>query len=508
MKCSHCGADLEVGITLCPGCGTDNAEMEEELESSELPEQIADKKADDIPETEDIGEEEYIEEEEGEKKPSKSKKSKVITFTPGKLALVICSVVLLTAVLVAVIMQGMGYSFSGGGSSPTTPNNGQNSQSEIASTIPADGNPEDVTCKGSYTVSGVEAAAAMDTVVARVGNAELTNGQLQIYYWLEVQQFLANYGAYAQYYNLDYTKHLDMQGCPISETPMTWQQYFLSNALANWHTYQALAEESVENGFELDAEFMAYMDTLDDEIATEGAQKGFDSALAYLINNVGMGSSMDHYRQYTETYYRGYLYFQSVYESLVPTDEELHTYFTENEASYAANGITWDRVYVDVRHILILPEGATVSTIYSQTFPEEAWAAAEQTAKSILNTWLSGDRTEESFAALANEHSADTGSNTNGGLYQRVQLGEMVDAFEDWCFDESRKVGDYGIVKTELGYHIMYFSGSTPIWKAHATEDMLAERGAALIQSITEKYPIEVDYEAIALGYVNPEEWK
>ena len=489
MKCEKCGAELEEGKTLCPECGF---EHEEELEISEFPKLI------------EIEEEDFDEEEAEEKSASETKQPKTITLTPGKLALVICTVVLLTAVVVALIMQGMGYSFSGSNSQATVPTSGQ---SATEATVPADGNPEDVTCKGTYTVPDIDALAAMDTVVARVGNAELTNGQLQVYYWIEVQQFLLNYGAYAQYYGLDYTKPLDTQSCPISETPMTWQQYFLSNALANWHTYRALAEESVAMGFELDEEFNTYLDSLEDEIAAEGAMMGFDSAAAYLMNNVGMGATIDHYRQYTETYYRGYLYFQSTYESLIPTDDELKAYFTANEAGYASSGITWDGIYVDVRHILILPEGATVSTIYSQTFPEEAWASAEQTATSILNEWLAGEATEESFAALANQHSADTGSNTSGGLYQNVQLGEMVDEFENWCFDESRKVGDYGIVKTNLGYHIMYFSGSTPIWKAHALEDMLAERGAALIDEITAKYPIEVDYEAIVLGYVNPEDW-
>ena len=33
----------------------------------------------------------------------------------------------------------------------------------------------------------------------------------------------------------------------------------------------------------------------------------------------------------------------------------------------------------------------------------------------------------------------------------------MEEAFEDWCFDESRKAGDVGIVETSYGYHVMYF---------------------------------------------------
>jgi hypothetical protein len=37
----------------------------------------------------------------------------------------------------------------------------------------------------------------------------------------------------------------------------------------------------------------------------------------------------------------------------------------------------------------------------------------------------------------------------------------MVAPFEDWCYDESRKAGDYGIVETDFGYHIMFFVGDS-----------------------------------------------
>jgi parvulin-like peptidyl-prolyl isomerase len=72
--------------------------------------------------------------------------------------------------------------------------------------------------------------------------------------------------------------------------------------------------------------------------------------------------------------------------------------------------------------------------------------------------WQSGDATEDSFAELAKANSSD-GSASNGGLYEKVRLGQMVKEFEDWCFAKGRKPGDTGIVKTQYGYHVMYFSG-------------------------------------------------
>ena len=203
------------------------------------------------------------------------------------------------------------------------------------------------------------------------------------------------------------------------------------------------------------------------------------------------------------TYYQGFMYFQSQYDAMIPTQEELDAYFAEHEEEYASQGVTKDGVYVDVRHILVLPEGATLETIRTETFPEEAWAAGEKQAQAILDEWLAGEKTEDSFAAVANQYSVDPGSNTNGGLYTDVSTGEMVEAFDAWCFDASRVPGDYDIVRTELGFHIMYFSASRPIWQSYAESDLLGERGMELISSITDKYPLTADYSKITLGYVD-----
>lgn len=464
MNCKKCKAQLEDGVTICPACGTDNT-----------PEQ-----------------------------------PKGIVLTPGKLALVIGFVVVLTALVVGLIMNGMGYSFN----KPleTEPEESLDSAEtteyvEAEPTIPADGNAEDVTCKGSYSASDEDVIAAGDTVVATIDDAELTVSELQIYYWMQVRNFLTNYGSYASYFGLDITQSLDTQVCGVSESGLTWQQYFLQAALADWHNYQSLAQEAKANGFTMDEETLAEIDALPESLETEGQLLGYEGAEDYLKSNVGNGAEIEDYQDYMYTYYEGFLYFQSKYDAMVPTEEELVAYFNENAEEYASQGVTMEDIYVDVRHILVLPEGATVETIYTDTFSEEAWAAGEKNAEDILNQWLSGDKTEDSFAALANEKSQDPGSNTAGGLYTDVYVGQMVEEFENWCFDESRQVGDYGIVKTSLGYHIMYFSGSRPVWRDYAESDLLSERGMELIYATTDAHPMTVDYSKALIADAHPENW-
>ena len=107
---------------------------------------------------------------------------------------------------------------------------------------------------------------------------------------------------------------------------------------------------------------------------------------------------------------------------------------------------------VSVRHILVMPEAAE-----GEEATEDDWKAAEEKANEIYEQYLSGEKTEEAFSALAKENSAD-GSAANGGMIANIAKGQTVAPFNDWCFDASRKPGDTGIVKSVYGYHVMYFS--------------------------------------------------
>jgi len=125
-----------------------------------------------------------------------------------------------------------------------------------------------------------------------------------------------------------------------------------------------------------------------------------------------------------------------------------------------------------VRHILVtfqLDEESTSPTA-------EQDAAAKSKIDEILADFEEGDKSEDSFAALAVERSEDPGSAANGGLYTRIYKGQMVSEFENWCFDEDRQPGDYEIVKTSYGYHLMYFVGTDlPRWQVQVEDTLRAQ---------------------------------
>lgn len=116
---------------------------------------------------------------------------------------------------------------------------------------------------------------------------------------------------------------------------------------------------------------------------------------------------------------------------------------------------------VNVRHILVPYEGGTTGKNGQKTYTDEEKAVAKTKAEELLAQFTSGEATEDAFAALAKENSTDGGSKENGGLYEDVYPGQMVRNFNDWCFDESRKPGDTGIVESDYGVHVMYFVGDS-----------------------------------------------
>ena len=117
---------------------------------------------------------------------------------------------------------------------------------------------------------------------------------------------------------------------------------------------------------------------------------------------------------------------------------------------------------VNVRHILIKFEGGKYNSTTGQTtYTDAEKKTAKEKAEALLEEWKKGAATEDSFAELANKNTADTGSNTNGGLYEDVYPGQMVTNFNDWCFDDARAAGDTGIVESTYGYHVMFYVGDS-----------------------------------------------
>ena len=128
----------------------------------------------------------------------------------------------------------------------------------------------------------------------------------------------------------------------------------------------------------------------------------------------------------------------------------------------------------DVAHILFT----------KNTYETDEKAKAE--AERVLALYNGGSKTLEAFEELGKEYTEDSGVK-----YENVKPGDMVEEFNDWMFDEARKVGDVDIVKTTYGYHIMYYVGEGDIaWKADARNGLLDEKYTAWCEEQAKIYEI------------------
>ena len=471
MLCKFCNMEVEDGLELCPFCGK-NLSQEEitETEKQEIPQN------EEILEENDDSVQEEIPQEEQAEKPKEEPKQKRNALP---LVFSIIAAVAAIAALAVVLLMAMGVDFK-----------------------PRE---NDIFYREAYTVEDAKAEKKSDEVVATMGGKELTNIQLQLYYRMQVMDFLNYYGSYASQVGFDYKKPLSEQIC-YYDSEQTWEQYMIGVAIDTWRNYQSLALLAEEEGFSLDDEWQATLDQVPVDLKAQAEEDGYESVDALLKDVIGPGCTEEEYMEYVRLACISNAYYMYKEQSLMPTDAEVEAYFAENETTFAQSGITKDMGMVsDVRHILIMPVGGTISeetgaTVYS----DEEWAAAYTKAEEVLNEWKAGEATEESFAALVGLYSEDGGSVSNGGLYEDIAPGaSYVENFLNWSIDMNRQVGDTDIVQTEYGYHIMYYVGGEPYWISAVSTQLLSDRVTEMTEDAKEKWSVEIDYRKIFLAELN-----
>ena len=526
MKCKYCGEEMAEELITCPSCG--KAQTSAEDISAEIQEVLAIKKAieeaaeaarreaaaeaeEEAEETEETDDEETDDEsddesdeddedddeddededdddeddedEDDEEDDKKKKKSSLLNNKKFRTALI--ALALVGAFLIGLVAPGVVAKI----------------KSIERVKIPHNGDPTSSLCKANYTVKDNKAMANSNVVVATMGDKTLTNGVLQAFYWQEVNRFLDQYGSYAVYFGLDVQKPLNKQlygGGGLGANDLSWQQFFLDSAVNTWKNYQALALEAEETGFVMPEDLQAEYDAMPAQLEEAALLRGHANADAMLKKNVGAACSLESYMQYVYIYYYGMAYYQHYCENLAPTDAEIEAFYNEKQADFEADGVTKDAKFVNVRHVLIQPEYEAIGEDGYPVFTDEAWEDCRLKVEEIYNTWQEGDMSEESFAQLAVDNSVD-GNAAQGGLYEDVRVGQMVEEFEAWCFDESRQPGDHGLVKTQYGYHIMFFSAHRN-WFDHARDGLINDIAYDKIPLTTEKYPATVNYKLVKLG--------
>ena len=179
----------------------------------------------------------------------------------------------------------------------------------------------------------------------------------------------------------------------------------------------------------------------------------------------------------------------AIFESVVPTDDEIAQYYAANMSQYTTPG------QVRASHILLRTEEDEM---------EVEARAAELAAEARAGT---------DFAELAREHSEDESNVENGGDLGSFGRGRMVPEFETAAF--AMEVGEVSDpVKSPFGYHVIKLTEKQPEITQELDEvretigNMLKQeratsRSRALAQAVAADVstPLDLERAATARGY-------
>lgn len=397
-----------------------------------------------------------------------------------------------------------------------------------APVVTADGQPDSPLCRNSYSV--MPSQAAPEKAVASYAGETLDNAALQIYYLNAIRSYQLENAPEAP----DFTQPLETQNCPL-EDGLSWQHYFLKQALRAWQTETMLLQAAQEprpiteeafkpnetddlhgkyvaadlpvNGFLYQDQpryipnsmHQAYLDGLEDQLEELARQQGYASLADCAESIFGVGVDDRALVEAAIRYNTAYMFFTEESYDVTVTQEEVEAYIKAHAQELPGE----DEYTVEMRHVLLIPEGALIAADGTVTADEAQWDACRKQAESILQSWewdfLNTLGRNYNFARLANQQSQDLGSKVNGGLYESVRPGQLIEPLNAWFFDPDRQEEDIAILRSDLGYHIVFFCGRTSSAEAAARQALTESKELQKWEKQLAKEPCQADYSAVQL---------
>lgn len=301
-------------------------------------------------------------------------------------------------------------------------------------------------------------------------NHSLNLSEMAYLYRTTYNDFYQRNSQYMSYLGIDTSKSFKDQPCTIvEEDGYTWFDYFIDQTIDYAKETFVLCEVAEKNGAGLTEEMKQ---VINDNIASfkknvEDAGYDFDEYLAMAYKNEITEKEIYNALCITRVANN---YYSELSKKFTYTEEDYQKFIAENYS------VTEDYKTVNVRHILV---------------------SEEELANQLLEQINSAEKKVDTFKALCAAYSSD-GTKDTGGLYTDVYKGEMVAEFENWCFDKARQVGDTGIVKTQYGYHVMYFEGfGDYYYRNKADAEMRNEDCFKQYEEWAKEYTVTVNEELI-----------
>ena len=254
--------------------------------------------------------------------------------------------------------------------------------------------------------------------------------------------------AYAGYYPATYSGFLDLEAdCEyLADEGGKWGDFLDTQVKREIQKVYIMNDLAQDVGLALTEEDLESMDATVEMIENE-AQANSIEADRYLAQHYGEDMSIALFTQIMEKNFLAnsyYDYYLSNYE------------FDEDEVMLPT-----------VRHIL---------------FPAEREAAEDEIAEArSLAEDVMSEVSEYQDMVLVGDRETTAERAAESAEYT-VQLGQLVQELDDWCFDSEREEGDLDIIQTRFGFHVVYFVGMT-----EASETQKARIAEATLSGILDE---------------------
>lgn len=326
---------------------------------------------------------------------------------------------------------------------------------------------------GAASTTGTTAAAVVPAVLPSVAPASIsingetiTAAEYDFYYYT----IYSNYAQYASYGAVptvaaDGTFDLEAACSLEGYEDATWGDFITDSALTQLQDSYILANYAVAENITLSEADQTTLDSFYTSVQTYADTYGM-TLDAYLTTMYGEVITKEALTPVIERYLLAGQYMTSLEAGYTFTDAELEAYYTENSDSYENIDLP------TVRHILFMaPVGIEG---YTDATEEELTAAKALADAALAKITTYEDMVSVGDAALADASASESAEYT-------VANGDMVDAFETWCYDEARQPGDKEVVQSEYGYHVMYFVDTQKDWMEDALYYLSTEKYNAYI---------------------------
>ncbi len=309
---------------------------------------------------------------------------------------------------------------------------------------------------------------AVNQTMVTVDGEKIGRVEFDFVYNTVKSNYYANYGSYLQYYGLTDTSD---PSTVMYDDKRTFKDYFEEQAVDQIKQNIALQREANAAGFTYDAS-EDWSDFL--KIAEEGAKQSELNLSNYFKASYGDYATKSNLKGLVEKTATLSKYYESVYESKLPTDEEVEKYYSENSADYDSVDyfLTTIAAELPTEPTELADEGAEVAEDGSYTPSEaEKEAAMEETRP-------------EAEAALEKVM-------TEGEAHTSELQSAVTYYIRSWLFDDARKEGDTTVIENTASstFYVVGFS------KRYRDEEKTADIRAIVTQENNGK-EIMVDWNA------------